>query len=791
MTIRTAGLSLAAILAAFLSQSALADPAKPSPSASSVPDPITTGALPTPAPASTGTTSGADGSRTTYFGPQADAKPEAPAAKPTTTATPAPSTPAAAKPTTTATTEAPPAADKPAESAAAAPPSPPPADPVIEALRTKLADKSLTGKDVSSQDLTALADFYASRGAPLWVKDSAITAGGKAIIGELKKADDWGLDASDFVVPPLAEGSSADQQADAEARVALAALKYARFARGGRLDPVSLSNILDMKPPVKESKTALAELTSASDPAAYLRGLNPKHPGFQKLREALLKARGPTQEDDAIDPALLVKLPDAKPLKPGAEDDEVALLRKRLKVAAATTDAERKYDDSLVSAIKDVQQANGMKPNGMKPNGLLNNRIRAILNAEGTPKKADPKRETDRIVANMERWRWLPENLGAFYVMNNIPEFTSEIYKGGKIVLKQKMIVGQPSWPTPVMAADMTIVGMHPSWGMPPGIKMKELLPRVRAAGGNNFFDMLFGGGGGAGSIIRAYKLQAYCNGRLVDPDSVSADNIQNCGFTQPPGADNPLGIVKFRFPNRHDVYMHDTPERGLFSQSMRALSHGCMRVDQPKKTAEVILGEDKGWSAEKVESLFAGSTEVTLDKPFPVYLVYFTARVDVEGHLDRYADIYGHDDRIMSALRGRPVRYVAPEAVDPAGDGNDAKPVASAAEQRAKAKKTASTDATVDSDDNGTSAKPQAKAKKTASTDATLDPDDNAATAKPQAKAKKTTLSDAGSDLLDDAPPAKPKKAKNSKQADRQASRRKSESAGDILSQGLGGFLN
>ena len=126
------------------------------------------------------------------------------------------------------------------------------------------------------------------------------------------------------------------------------------------------------------------------------------------------------------------------------------------------------------------------------------------------------------------------------------------------------MIVGQPSWPTPVLAASMQFVIFHPSWGMPDGIKVKELLPRLRSASGSgfDFFDQLFGGGSGGAQVLQAYKLQAYCNGHPVDPNSVnwSSVDIRQYSFTQPPGADNPLGLVKFRFPNSHDVYMHDTP---------------------------------------------------------------------------------------------------------------------------------------------------------------------------------------------------------------------------------------
>jgi len=509
----------------------------------------------------------------------------------------------------------------------------------------------------------AVAD-YGGRTAPLWTKDGAYTDKAKAVIAELKKADDWGLESSDFKVPDLASGAPPDAQAAAEVQLALAALKYARYARGGRLNPVALSNILDMKPPVKDPKVVLSELADASEPDAYLRGLNPKHAGFEKLRQALLKARGPKPEEEKVDPALMVKLPDGKQLKPGAQDDQIALLRQRLKMPAEKPEDDHRYDDKLVAAVKAVQDANGIRSSG-----ILNNRTRQALNKEGQPKAFDPKLNVDRLLANMERWRWLPVDLGNFYVMNNIPEFQSEIWKGDELKLRQKMIVGQPSWPTPVLAASMQFVIFHPAWGMPDGIKMKELLPRLKnASNGFDLFAQLFGGGSSGAQVLEDYKLQATLNGHPVDPNSVDWNNvdIRQFGFTQPPGATNPLGLVKFRFPNSHDVYMHDTPERNLFGQTVRDLSHGCMRIEEPRKTAEVILAEDKGWSSEKVGELYQGGNSITLDKPVPVYLVYFTARVEDDGHLATFADIYGNDSRVMSALRGHVVRYTAREALDP-----------------------------------------------------------------------------------------------------------------------------
>lgn len=592
--------------------------------------------------------------------------------------TPAPAAEAPAAPEPSTATVTPPAGEaapadtatqpKPEPTPAVAAPVAPPVSPIVEAVRAKLGGKSYAGRDNVGEDVAAARDFYNSRTEPVWVHDGAFTHKAKAVISTLRSADDWGLEPSDFPVPELSSGASPEAQGAAEAQLTLSALKYARFARGGRLDPVALSNILDMKPPVKDPKSVVGELASVAEPDAYLRGLNPKHVGFERLRQALLKARGPKQEEEPIDPALLVKIPQGKQLKPGAEDDQVSLLRERLKVPAGSPADERVYDDQLADAVRTFQTENGLKANG-----IVTNRVRSALNQAGEPKKVDPKRHLDRLIVNMERWRWLPVDLGSFYVMNNIPEFTSEIWKGNEQQLKQKMIVGQPSWPTPVLSAKMQFVIFHPSWGMPDGIKAKELLPRLRSASGGGtgigFFDQLFGGGGGGGSrVLEAYKLQVYYKGQPVDPDSVnwSTADIRQYSFTQPPGADNPLGLVKFRFPNRHDVYMHDTPQRDLFGQSFRALSHGCMRVEEPRRTAEVLLAEDKGYSTEKVGQLWDSGANVTLSKEVPVYLVYFTARVDDEGRLLTYSDIYGHDDRIMSALRGHPVRYTAPEAIDP-----------------------------------------------------------------------------------------------------------------------------
>ncbi|MFN0219652.1 MAG: murein L,D-transpeptidase [Hyphomicrobium sp.] len=574
-------------------------------------------------------------------------------------AQPAPSQPSAA-PATPADPNAAPAA------AAVAVPQLPPPSPVSAAITAALADKSVTGKS-NTDDIGAVKAFYAARSDYVFATASGWTEKGAALIAEIKKADDYGLEASAFALPDLMAGADIAAKGAADVKLALAALTYARYARGGRFDPQSVSNILDVRGDIKDPTAVMAELAASVAPDSVLRGLHPKHKEFEALRQALLKARGPAPAvaEPEIDPALKIKLPEGKQtksLKPGVEHDDVVLLRQRLKVASAESGNNRLYDTTVEAAVSAFQDANALKPNG-----VLNNRTRQALNREGEPKPAaDPSREVDQIIVNMERWRWLPNDMGPIYVWNNIPEYMGRVIANDAVVFEEKIIVGLPTWPTPMMTDSMEKIVFNPEWGVPDGIKVKELLPRLRKASGGDFFEQLFSGGSsGGGRVLAAYGLKPSLNGRPVDADSVNWNqvDIRRYSFTQPAGAQNPLGTVKFMFPNRHDVYMHDTSQRPLFQQARRALSHGCIRVENPRTLAEILLAQDKGWSAEKVASMYGGGTnEVLLDKPIPVYLTYFTARPGPDGKIKSSPDIYGHDGRLMSALAGRPVRYEPPQ---------------------------------------------------------------------------------------------------------------------------------
>lgn len=556
-------------------------------------------------------------------------------------------------------------------------------------MRTWFGNTSSLPK-ANKDDIAAASAFYAARTqGPVWVDSAGFSAKAKTAMDEVRKADDWGLSAAAFDVPSLGASPTPEMLAEAEGKLTLELMKYVRFARGGRVNLQSLSRVIDQTPPIKDPNTVVAELASAAAPDAYLRDQHPKHPQFQLLHKALLKARGPVDSAVEIDPSLKVSLPATKvTLKVGVEHQNVALLRQRMKVPAEGDGKDTVFDDKLELAVKAFQVEKGIKATGE-----LSKATRLALNQEVDAHKApDPERGTQLIVLNMERWRWLPENMGDVYVWNNIPEYVTRVVKKDEVLFKERIIVGLPEWSTPIFSQTMQTIVFNPSWGMPDGIKQRELAPRLRAAGGGDFFSQLFGGGGGGGASIRAYGLKVYQNGREIDPDSVNwgSVDIRNYSFIQPAGGKNPLGVVKFLFPNKYDVYMHDTIERALFAQPNRALSHGCIRVQDPLKFARVVLMEGNGLSAAAAENVVAGGGDVKLKNPVPVHITYFTAVADDAGHVSTFGDLYGHDSRLSSALLGKTLRYdpgfEAP-AADEVATADDTAPPAGTKQAKSKKK--------------------------------------------------------------------------------------------------------
>jgi L,D-transpeptidase YcbB len=445
-------------------------------------------------------------------------------------------------------------------------------DPVVVAVRARLSGLSRRTPG-EREDLAAATAYYADRQQPVWTNKDGLADRGRQAIEEIGKADDWGLKASAFELPPtLPTPPTPESLAETEATLALAVLKYARHARGGRVDPAGVSHKFDQKPTLFQPKSVLEGIAAAERSDTYLQGLHPKHVQFERLHKALIEAR------------------------------------------KAATEA----------------------------------------GASGKPSAA-----IERLVVNMERWRWMPADLGPFYVWDSVPEQMTRVYDNGREVLAERIVVGKASSPTPIFSAQMQFIIFHPSWGVPSGIKSYELAPLLRNTGGG-----WFSSNPNASDVLRAQGLRVTHGGVPVDPDAIDwkAVDIQSFEFEQGPGPTNVLGAVKFRFPNNHDVYMHDTPERNLFGGQIRAFSHGCMRVQNPIHLAEVLLAHDKGWSTARVHEASTHGNEVTLSTPIPVHITYFTATVDEDGKVSTRPDIYALDSRTASALAGHAVEVAAVE---------------------------------------------------------------------------------------------------------------------------------
>jgi murein L,D-transpeptidase YcbB/YkuD len=444
---------------------------------------------------------------------------------------------------------------------AAAPP--PDATPLVASIRAKLADPAIR-KHEAAGDLVALEKFYNSRGDPVWMTDMGFSREAQSAINEIHKADDWGLSSAAFVLPSAGDlPDSVDDQALGEIKLNLAILKYARHARGGRTDPDNLKNN-DMTPTFRDPNRVLVEIAAAPAPNDYLRSLHPQHEQFQRLHQALLKARA---ESEA-----------------------------------------------------------GAKPRNMQ-----------------------------KLLVNMERWRWMPEDLGTLHVQINIPEYMVYIAKNGNVIHKEKVVVGKPVYATPIFTADLKSIVFNPEWTVPPTIIREDLLPRLRRGGG------MFGGGA---SILKQHKLNVNYKGKRVDPSSIDWNrvNLGAISFTQAPGPTNVLGKVKFLYPNRHSVYMHDTIKRELLTRDVRVEGHHCPRVANPGKVAAVILAEDKGMPASEIDKLLANgyNSAVYLNGRVPVHTTYFTAAVDADGKVRNLADVYNLDAGVAAAVFGKEAKAEA-----------------------------------------------------------------------------------------------------------------------------------
>jgi murein L,D-transpeptidase YcbB/YkuD len=458
--------------------------------------------------------------------------------------------------------------------------------------------------------------FYDRRQyAPAWAGDKGLRPDADELVAALADAPADGLDPERYRLADLRQrlaqvkGSpSPGDLAEIDLRLSDAFLRLAADLRSGAVNPELLYSDCEIDIPEVDLAATLESALAAGHVRQALAELAPAHAGYKALKTALAQARALAARGGW--PAV----PEGPPQKPGKRGERVAALRARLEASgelapsASPPEARDLFDAPLQAALVQFQESHGLDSDGKMGKGTL-----AALNVLA-------EQRVRQIEINLDRWRWLPRDLGERYIMVNIAGFALDVIEDGSPALSMRVVAGKPTTRTPMFSGRMTNVVLNPYWNVPPDIARKEVLPRIAREPGY------------------AEKEGLEVNGTEV---------------RQKPGPKNALGKVKFLFPNRFNVYLHDTPSRSLFSRTVRSFSHGCIRVEKPVELAEYLLKDDPAWTPERIAAVLAKGREawVTIPRPLPVHLVYWTAWVDGDGALQLRDDLYGRDKPLLKIL--------------------------------------------------------------------------------------------------------------------------------------------
>ncbi len=530
-------------------------------------------------------------------------------------------------------------ANSPATATPAAPAAPAaaPAEPVKAASNVPAADqpvadrlKDIIGARTSrhfdrKNERAAVEKFYGARDfAPVWTQGGTLTAAAKGVVARLKDAASDGLNPADYPVPDFAAATTPDALADAELKLTASMFDYARHAQSGRMHWSQVSgDILYPEHPVDPNEV-LAKVTTAADASAALDSYNPPHKLYKQLKAKLAELRGQGNGpviEIADGPALKYTAATKKHAEIVVEDPRVPQLRAKLGLAENGSDT--RYDAAVADAVRKFQSSAEMKPTG-----ILDDKT---VNALNTPKR---DKQIDVVLVNMERWRWLPRDLGApalgdAYVILNIPDFTLKVMQRGQQVWTTRVVTGKPGkHATPLLTETMKYITVNPTWNVPPSIVYNEYLPALQQDP----------------TVLQRMGLR------------LEQNRDGSVHISQPPGEANALGRVRFNFPNKFLVYQHDTPDKHLFAKEERAFSHGCMRVQNPDQYASVLLNivmPNEKYTPERIRSMY-GKSEIDLKfpTPIPVNITYQTAFVDDAGKLQFRKDIYGRDAAMINVLK-------------------------------------------------------------------------------------------------------------------------------------------
>jgi L,D-transpeptidase YcbB len=556
----------------------------------------------------------------------------------TAVSTPAQATPvqaapvqaAAVSPAAAVDVTAPPANDGPAQTDTVTPPaaSPAPAtvtetaapdpfaslDPADRPIAEKIRDLLAAKTDkifANKKEHAAVETFYQNRNlAPLWLDKGVESDHAKATIARIRAADTDGLDLNDYKIPDFAAASGPDALAEAELKLTETVLTYARHVQAGRFNYSIISKNIELPQQPPDTAEILTKLADANDAGKALDEFSPPQKAYQELKAKLAELRNKAGGGNGIPSG-----PELKLTKVAMEDARVPQLRERLGLTGDASD--QHYDAKLADAVKKFQRANELKTTGILDDAT-------IRELNGPPRD----KQIDTIIANMERWRWFPRDLGKTHVIVNLPDYSLRLVHNDALMWTTRIVVGKPAMPTPLLFETMKYITINPTWNVPQSIVQNEYLPALQQDP----------------TVLERMGLHVVNN------------RDGSVHIYQPPGDGNALGRIRFNFPNRFDVYQHDTPDKYLFKEERRAFSHGCMRVQDPAKYASLLLSFERpndGYTEEKIKRMFGSEEQdIQFPQPVPVHLTYQTAFVDDDGQLQMRPDIYGLDSKVLASIR-------------------------------------------------------------------------------------------------------------------------------------------
>ncbi len=483
----------------------------------------------------------------------------------------------------------------------------------------------------------AITAYYTENRDFIWVSDGAPNPRAVDAIRVMGESAGYGLDPADYSVI-IPQANAPDVTPEIRRRelirfeMALSArtLRYVRDATKGRIDPNRISGYYDFPAKPVNLSAALNTLSQSADVRAFLESRHPQNSEYKALRVELEALEALPDDTVAISAKLLVK--------PGETNTE---LPRVLELIAKNLDDEmggefgevlyrqsksEVYSDDLVAVVQAVQ-----KRAGLKPDGVLG--PRTISTLTGTTKAE----RLDKVRIALEQLRWMPSQFGDTRVFINQPSFVASYIENGVEKLSTRIVVGAPTTQTSFFYDEIEQVDYNPYWGVPQSILVNEMLPRLRRD---------------PGYLDRAGYEVIDAKGKRIPSSSVSWGAYGSkipFGVRQTPSEANALGELKILFPNKHAIYMHDTPQKKFFERDMRALSHGCIRLQNPRGMAAAVLGTTVEHVAEK---LAKGHSSEKVARNIPVYIAYFTAWPKLNGQVEYFADIYDRDSRLKLALR-------------------------------------------------------------------------------------------------------------------------------------------